>query len=155
MAFSMPTNKPGGAWNAAPIAEINITPMVDVMLVLLVIFMVTAPLLMAGVKVDLAKTSAPKISHLNKPLIVSVDAAGELYVGDDLVPKRDFQQRLSELKAKDGDKAVFLRADRSIHYGDVLELMAQIGNAGFHRLSLLSQEVNTATAANEGQPPTP
>ena len=152
MTPSTLNNRPGCEAKVSPIAEINITPMVDVMLVLLVIFMVTAPLLVAGVKIDLAKTSAPKISHLNKPLIVSVNAGGELHVGDNLVPRDALCRRLSELKANGGDKPVFLQADRNLRYGDVLELLASISEAGFHQVSLLSRP---AGGENAGEPAAP
>src|SRR5271166_7073970 len=84
-------------------ADINITPMVDVMLVLLVIFMVTAPLLVAGVRVDLPRNAAPKLAQLQKPVIVTLAADKGLYVGDEQVDSGALEARLSALRAKDGD----------------------------------------------------
>jgi biopolymer transport protein ExbD len=132
-------------------ADINITPMVDVMLVLLVIFMVTAPLLVAGVKVDLPKTAAPKIAQLQKPLIVTLAGDGGLYLGDESVARGALEERLYALKPADGDATVYLRADRKAVYGEVLELLGQIEHAGFQRISLLSQAA--APAAPLGSTP--
>jgi biopolymer transport protein ExbD len=120
-------------------ADINITPMVDVMLVLLVIFMVTAPLLVAGVRIDLPRNAAPKISHLQKPVIVTLTADGSLYLGDDPVERPALAARLSLLRTQDGDAVVYLRADKKIAYGEVVALLGQVGNAGYQRISLLSQ----------------
>jgi biopolymer transport protein ExbD len=125
-------------------ADINITPMVDVMLVLLVIFMVTAPLLVAGVRVDLPRNAAPKIAHLQKPVIVTLAADGGLYIGDDSVDRGALEARLSALRVKQGGAVVYVRADRKIAYGDVLELLGRLGNTGYQRISLLSQPASTA-----------
>jgi biopolymer transport protein TolR len=119
-------------------AEINITPMVDVMLVLLVIFMVTAPLLVAGVRVDLPRSAAPKLSQLQKPIIVTLAAEGKLYIGDDRADRDRLEAQLAALRLQDGDATVYVRADRNTAYGQVLELLGRIGQAGFQRISLLS-----------------
>jgi biopolymer transport protein TolR len=125
-------------------AEINITPMVDVMLVLLVIFMVTAPLLVAGVRVDLPHSAAPKLSQLQKPIIVTLAADGKLYIGDDKADRDNLEARLTALRPKEGDATVYVRADRTIVYGQVLELLSRIGKAGYQRISLLSQPADAA-----------
>jgi biopolymer transport protein ExbD len=142
MALSPLNNSTGSPLKGPLMAEINITPMVDVMLVLLIIFMVASPLLVAGVKVDLAKTSAPKIEHPSKPVIITATADGALYVGDESISKESLTSRLANLKAQAGDGPIFLRADRTIPYGNVLELLAKIGKVGFQRVSLLSQQDN-------------
>lgn len=128
-------------------ADINITPMVDVMLVLLVIFMVTAPMLMAGVHVDLPRSKAPKIDPQPKPIVVTMALDGALYVGDDKVDRGNLLLRLSELKTKGGDAAAYVRADAKIAYGDVMQLLGQIGEAGFTRISLVSRINDAKTAA--------
>jgi biopolymer transport protein ExbD len=130
---------PAGPEKPKLMADINITPMVDVMLVLLVIFMVTAPLLVVGVNVDLPKTAAPKIAQLQKPVIVTLGADGGLYIGDESVVRSGLEARLYALKTKDGDATAYLRADRHAVYGEVLELLGQIEHAGFQRISLLSE----------------
>jgi biopolymer transport protein TolR len=109
------------------------------MLVLLVIFMVTAPLLVAGVGVDLPRNAAPKLSQLQKPIIVTLAADGKLYIGDDRTDRDSLEARLTALRPKDGEATVYIRADRTIAYGQVLELLGRIGQAGYQRISLLSQ----------------
>ena len=134
-----------GAAKPKLMADINITPMVDVMLVLLVIFMVSAPLLVAGVHVDLPRNAAPKLSHLQKPVIVTLAADGGLYLGDESVQRGDILARLSaSVKASAGDATVYVRADRKIGYGDVLELLGVVGQAGYQKISLLSQPLKAA-----------
>jgi biopolymer transport protein ExbD len=135
-------------------ADINITPMVDVMLVLLVIFMVTAPLLVAGVRVDLPRSAAPKLSQLQKPIIVTLAMAegrdnclaadGRLYVGDESVDRDALEARLTALRPKEGDATIYVRAGRNTPYGQVLELLGRLSQAGFQRISLLSQPAEGA-----------
>jgi biopolymer transport protein ExbD len=144
MAGSMLDNGVSRPRKTKLMADINITPMVDVMLVLLVIFMVTAPLLVAGVRVDLPRSSAPKIAQLQKPIIVTLAADGRLYIGDDSADRDSLEARLSELRPKDGDATVYVRADRTIAYGQVLELLGRVGQAGYQRISLLAQAAEGA-----------
>ena len=122
-----------------PMAEINITPMVDVMLVLLIIFMVTAPLLVAGVPVELPNTAAARISQPKKPMIVSLAADGSLYVREEQVSSDTLIPRLQALRASEGDTVVYVRADKSRTYGDVMEVLGSVGQSGYARVSLLSQ----------------
>ena len=122
-----------------PMAEINITPMVDVMLVLLIIFMVTAPLLVAGVPVELPNTAAARISQPKKPMIVSLAADGSLYVREEQVSSDTLIPRLQALRASEGDTVVYVRADKSRTYGDVMEVLGRVGQSGYARVSLLSQ----------------
>ncbi|MGO8953770.1 MAG: ExbD/TolR family protein [Rhodomicrobium sp.] len=144
MAEPMFNDGAGGASKPKLMAEINITPMVDVMLVLLVIFMVTAPLLVAGVRVDLPRNAAPKLSQLQKPLVVTLAADGQLYIGDESLGRDGLEARLTALRSKEGDATVYVRADRKTGYGQVLELLGQIGQAGYQRISLLSQPMDAA-----------
>ena len=124
-------------------AEINVTPMVDVMLVLLVIFMVTAPLLVAGVPVQLPKNSAQRISQPNKPVIVTLAVDGGLYIRDEQVDAASLIPRLSALRSGEGDAVVYLRADKTIPYGEVMELLGRLSASGYQRISLLSQAQDT------------
>jgi biopolymer transport protein ExbD len=109
------------------------------MLVLLVIFMVTAPLLVAGVPVQLPKNSAQRISQPNKPIIVTLAADARLYIRDEQVEAVSLIPRLSALRSGEGDAVVYLRADKAIPYGEVMELLGRLGSSGYQRISLLSQ----------------
>ena len=122
-----------------PISEINITPMVDVMLVLLIIFMVTAPLLVAGVPVELPNTSAARISQPKKPVIVSLGGEGSLYIRDEQVSQDSLIFRLRALRSAEGDAVVYVRADKKRSYGEVMEILGRVGQSGYTRVSLLSQ----------------
>jgi biopolymer transport protein TolR len=121
-----------------PLAEINVTPFVDVMLVLLVIFMVTAPLMVAGVPVDLPKSSAARLTPTRRPMVVSL-TRDALYVRDERVQPAALVSRLRDIRAAEGDGVVYVRADRSMPYGQVMEILGQVGTAGYNRVSLLSQ----------------
>jgi biopolymer transport protein ExbD len=136
----------GGSSNGyRPLSEINVTPLVDVMLVLLIVFMVAAPLMMAGVPVELPKTSAQRLGQPQEPLIVSIDRAGAVFVGDDLIEASLLGQRLGELAGADPDRIVYVRGDRAIAYGEVMHLMGAISSAGFAKVLLIA-EAAAATA---------
>jgi len=122
-----------------PISEINITPMVDVMLVLLIIFMITAPLLVAGVPVELPNTSAARISQPKKPVIVSLGGDGSLYIRDEQVSQDTLIPRLKALRSTEGDAVVYVRADKKRAYGEVMDILGRVGQSGYARVSLLSQ----------------
>ncbi len=125
---------------ATPMAEINVTPLVDVMLVLLIIFMVTAPLLVAGVPVDLPAARAAALRQKqDKPLAVSLDASGGVFIGDEAVAEDALTDRLTALHATAPDTRVLVRADKSLSYGRVLEVMGEIASSGFTRVALVSQ----------------
>lgn len=125
--------------NYRPMSEINITPFVDVMLVLLVIFMVTAPLMVAGVPVELPQTSATRLSQPRKPMVVTLAGDNQVYIRDEAVPRDRLVDRLAALKAQEGDNVVYVRADRKSAYGEIMELLGRVGEGGYHRISLLSQ----------------
>jgi biopolymer transport protein TolR len=122
-----------------PISEINITPMVDVMLVLLIIFMITAPLLVAGVPVELPNTSAARISQPKKPVIVSLGGDGSLYIRDEQISQDTLIPKLQALRSAEGDAVVYVRADKKRAYGEVMEILGRVGQSGYARVSLLSQ----------------
>ena len=122
-----------------PIADINITPMVDVMLVLLIIFMVAAPLMVAGVPVDLPKTSAVKLGQSKKPMVVTLTPDGTLQVREEFIARADIVSRLMAIRALEGDTVVYVRADKKHAYGDVMEILGRVGEAGYGRVSLLAQ----------------
>jgi biopolymer transport protein ExbD len=136
-----------------PMAEINITPMVDVMLVLLIIFMVAAPLMVAGVPVDLPKTSAARVGQSKKPMVVTLTADGRIQIRDEFVDRGRLVSRLQELRAAEGDGVVYVRGDRKAVYGDVMEVLGLVGQSGSGRVSLLSQ--HSPTEAQPGAMPSP
>ena len=132
-----------GRGRRAPMAEINVTPMVDVMLVLLIIFMVTAPLLVAGVPVDLPETSAKALDQEAKPVQVSVEGGGAVFIDDTAVPQGELGQRLAQIAATSGEEGgprIFLRADRGLDYGRVMEVMGEINAAGLRKVALVSTQ---------------
>ena len=138
MGMSFGNNDDGD--NYKPLAEINVTPFVDVMLVLLIIFMVAAPLMVQGVPVDLPKTSASKLGTVKKPMVVSMAADGNLYIRDEQVTRQNLVSRLIAIKSQEGAEGiVYVRADKKIAYGDVMEVLGRVGESGFARVSLLSQ----------------
>ena len=120
-----------------PMSEINVTPMVDVMLVLLVIFMVTAPLLTVGVQVDLPKTSAQQVKGSDEPLAISVDAKGRVFLMETEIKVDELVPRLNAISKGALDKRVFIRGDRAIDYGRVMEVMGLINAAGFTKVALI------------------
>jgi biopolymer transport protein TolR len=122
-----------------PMAEINITPMVDVMLVLLIIFMVAAPLMVAGVPVELPKTSAARVGQSKKPMVVTLTADGRLQIRNEFVNHDRLVPRLQEIRAGEGDAVIYVRGDKNVAYGDVMEILGLVGQSGYARVSLLSQ----------------
>jgi len=130
-----------------PMAEINVTPMVDVMLVLLIIFMVTAPLLTAGVQVDLPESKAAALEQNNEPVAISIDASGAVFVDDNPVPPEALGARLQGIAAashEEGGPRIFLRADRGLDYGRVMMVMGEINRAGLRRVALVSTQQGEA-----------
>jgi biopolymer transport protein TolR len=130
-----------------PMADINITPMVDVMLVLLIIFMVAAPLMVAGVPVNLPKTSAVRLGEAKKPMVVTLTPAGTLQIREEFIPRADIVTRLMAIRAAEGDTVVYVRADKTQAYGDVMEILGRVGEAGYGRVSLLAQPAGSPRAA--------
>jgi len=122
-----------------PMGEINVTPFVDVMLVLLIVFMVTAPLLTVGVEVDLPKTKAGAINADAAPLVVSIKADGSLYLQEAAVEAEVLIPRLKAISNANPDVRIFVRGDRAVTYGDVLGVMGRIQAAGFEKVALVAQ----------------
>ena len=141
MAMNLGRRRHGG--RRAPMAEINVTPLVDVMLVLLIIFMVTAPLLTAGVDVKLPESRAGAIDQDQKPVMISLDSKGQTFIGDDAVSDDALPARLEQIAsgAKDGPPQVFLRADTALGYGQVMRVMGELNRAGLNRIALVSNAV--------------
>ena len=122
-----------------PMGEINVTPFVDVMLVLLIVFMVTAPLLTVGVEVDLPKTKTGAINADPAPLVVSIKADGSLYLQEAAVDAEVLIPRLKAISNANPDVRIFVRGDRAVTYGDVLGVMGRIQAAGFEKVALVAQ----------------
>ncbi|MGD9739199.1 MAG: protein TolR [Bauldia sp.] len=121
-----------------PMSEINVTPFVDVMLVLLIVFMISAPLLASGVPVDLPETAAGGLNPNAEPITVTVNADGQLYVGDEEITIDRLITRLVELSGNDLDQRVFVRGDTQSSYGAVMRVMGEINAAGFTRIGLVT-----------------
>jgi biopolymer transport protein TolR len=126
--------------DTALMAEINITPLVDVMLVLLIIFMVTAPLMMAGVPLHLPKTAAARVTELHRPVVLSLDGGGNIFIGGKAVARDDLAARLQALVRNAPEQVIYVRADRALSYGQVMQVMGTIATAGFSRISLLAEQ---------------
>ncbi|MEO5335648.1 MAG: protein TolR [Magnetospirillum sp. WYHS-4] len=138
----------GRRGKAQPMSEINVTPFVDVMLVLLVIFMVTAPLLTVGVQVDLPKTSATAIPGQDEPLAVSVDATGKVYIMEAETDLEALGARLMAITHANPEARIFVRGDKGVNYGRVMEVMGAINASGFRKVALI-------TASKDNAPPVP
>jgi len=138
---------PGRRGRRTPMAEINVTPMVDVMLVLLIIFMVTAPLLATGIQVDLPESKATALEQNEEPVAISIDAAGAVFVDDAPVAPDALGPRLQRIAAssrEQGGPRIFLRADQGLDYGRVMQVMGEINRAGLRRVALVSNAAEDA-----------
>jgi biopolymer transport protein TolR len=119
-------------------SEINITPMVDVMLVLLVIFMVAAPMMTSGVTVDLPKTNASPIAGQDEPLNISVTPDGKIYLQKSQISVGDIQTKLNAIAGEKKDTRIFVRGDKSVDYGRIMQVVGEINAAGFLKVALLT-----------------
>jgi biopolymer transport protein TolR len=131
-----------GRRGRAPIGDINVTPLVDVMLVLLIVFMVTAPLLATGVPIDLPQTNAPEIKvDTGEPITVSINARGEMYLGEDPIT---LDRLLGAVAAKAGEagkeQRIYLRGDADADYGLIMEVMGELSGAGYARIGLVTRQ---------------
>ncbi len=121
------------------VSDINVTPLVDVMLVLLIIFMVTAPMMTQGVDVDLPETTAKPLRQKEEPLLVTIKKDGQIYFNDIKVDKSMLYQQLNTLSKLDHEKPIFLKADKQVPYGLVVAVMADIKDSGFDKLGMITQ----------------
>jgi biopolymer transport protein TolR len=135
-------NRGGGGRRYRPMADINVTPMVDVMLVLLIVFMVAAPLLTVGVPVDLPKSQLPSLSDPN-PLYITIDAAGEISVQDQKVGDDALIPKLQAVTGEKPDTVIYVRGDKGVNYGRVVEVMGLLSSAGFSKASLVAELPST------------
>jgi biopolymer transport protein TolR len=161
MAVSLSGGRASGRSRYRPMAEINVTPLVDVMLVLLIIFMVAAPLMTVGVPVDLPKTTAQPLNQETEPLTITVNPEGRIFLQETEVPLEGLVPRLQAIMREQPqgapERRIFVRGDRAISYGRVMEVMGTIAGAGFTRVALLAEQPSgppAATAAPAGRPAT-
>ncbi|MBS7587481.1 protein TolR [Ancylobacter defluvii] len=139
----------GGGWQSrrsrrrggggAVMSEINVTPMVDVMLVLLIIFMVAAPMLTVGVPLDLPQTQAQAVSQDREPLVVSIDNQGKVFLQDSQISVEELVPKLQAIAKAGYDERIFVRGDKTVDYGAVMKVMGRLSGAGFKRVALVSE----------------
>jgi biopolymer transport protein TolR len=139
MAIPLSSSGETGEDKYQPLAEINVTPMVDVMLVLLIIFMVTAPLLTVGVPLNLPKSSAAQLSQPKEPIVLSIDKDGGTFISNEPVPAADLKDRLAKLASEDSGRIVYVRGDRTISYAQLMDALGLVNGAGFTKVSLVAE----------------
>src|SRR5437763_8127092 len=131
-----------------PMSEINVTPLVDVMLVLLVVFMVTAPLLTVGVPVDLPQTQALPINEPKEPTVITVQKDGAIFIQESSVPIDGLVEKLQAITGANPEAVLYVKGDKDINYGRVLEVMSLVTSAGFHKVSLLAEPPKAGATAS-------
>ena len=131
-------------WRRSPMSEINVTPMVDVMLVLLIVFMVAAPLLTVGVPVDLPKSKANPLSGDDEPLVITITAKGQVLIQETEVAPNQLVARLQAITGAGFDQRIFVRGDQAVAYGIVADTVARINRAGFSRVALVTENRENA-----------
>ncbi len=134
----------GGNGRKKLVADINVTPLVDVMLVLLIIFMVTAPMMTQGIDVDLPKTTAKSLRQKEQPQVITVDKDGKISLNNTVVPSAMVFQQLDKMDKATKDQPIYLKADKRVPYGIVANLMAEIKRAGFNKLGMITQPPDAA-----------
>ena len=120
-------------------SQINVTPLVDVMLVLLIIFMVTAPMMQQGVQVNLPKADTKALNPQETTVVVSIERSGRLFINSAEVPGTELKAKLTDMFATRSKKEVFLKADKDVPYGEVIKAMAEIKGAGIERLGMVTE----------------
>ena len=122
-----------------PMSEINVTPFVDVMLVLLIVFMVTAPLMTVGIPVDLPKTKAAEITESDEPLVITLNKDGIVFIQESEIKLENLSARLKAIAGNNSDIRIFIRGDKSLEYGIVMQVMGRVTSAGFKKVALLAK----------------
>lgn len=146
----------GGSWDEEdgfrPISEINVTPLVDVMLVLLIVFMVAAPLMTVGVPLQLPKSAAAKAQEPKEPIVVSIDKGGKVFLAKEELSDDAILERLTGLAKENAEQIVLVRGDREIQYGRLMEVMGQVSSAGFRKVSLIAEKAPGAPVQDAPRP---
>ncbi|MBX7535987.1 biopolymer transporter ExbD [Qipengyuania sp. GH1] len=150
LASGKGTRRRRGRGGRRPMAEINVTPFVDVMLVLLIIFMVTAPLLTAGVPIQLPDSRADALPQEQQQVAISIDSDGYVYIDDNQVPVGELPQALESIPQTGDGPDVTLRADRALDYGRVMAVMGELNRAGLNRISLVTNGGQERAPVNSG-----
>lgn len=132
-----------------PMSEINVTPMVDVMLVLLIVFMVTAPLLTVGVPVDLPKTAANQIGGKDEPLVVTVNKNGDIFLQDSKLQLDQLAPRLLAISQNRRDARIFVRGDQTIPYGTIMSVIGKLNGSGFKKVALITDSAPSAARRSQ------
>ena len=146
MAGALQNRNGGGRRNYRPMADINVTPMVDVMLVLLIVFMVTAPLLTTGIHVDLPKSKAAPLSQSDdKPLEISIDAKGQIFLQQTPVGLEELVPKLNAISQENHDAKIYIRGDRANSWGTMMEVLGAVGGAGYSKVGLVSNPADGTT----------
>ena len=131
----------GRRGRAQPMADINVTPLVDVMLVLLIVFMVAAPLLTVGVPIDLPKTQAKSLNTEQKPVTISVTPTGEVFLGDQKIPLDGLITAVSAATSDNTEERIYVRGDSTADYGTVMQVMGVLSGAGYSHIGLITEPV--------------
>lgn len=151
MAASLQNPRSSARSRHRPLSEINVTPFVDVMLVLLIIFMVTAPLMTVGVPVELPKTKAKALSDSIEPLVVSINKEGTLFLQDTEVPLEELVVKIQAILEGKPDTRVFVRGDTNLTYGRIVEVMGTLTAAGIEKVALMAQLPKKSAPKNKGK----
>jgi biopolymer transport protein TolR len=144
MAGGMIGGNGKGRGRYKPMAEINVTPLVDVMLVLLIVFMITAPMITSGVNVNLPQASATPVQSDSTPITITVNAQNQIFLQNSQVELANLVSTLQQISQNNQDRRIFVRGDQSVTYGDMLQVMATITQGGFTKVALLAQQPGTA-----------
>ncbi|MCZ4273670.1 protein TolR [Maritalea porphyrae] len=130
----------GRRGKSQPMSEINVTPLVDVMLVLLIVFMVAAPLLTVGVPIDLPQSQAKSLNTESKPVTVSVTSSGDIYVGEDKIDPAELILTIEAAAPNGTDERIYVRGDTVADYGSVMKVMGQLSGAGYTKIGLITEQ---------------
>ncbi|MFW6086757.1 MAG: protein TolR [Myxococcota bacterium] len=133
----------GGRGRRGPLSEINVTPLVDVMLVLLIIFMITAPMMTAGVDVDLPNTRAPRLDADEEKLLLTIDTDRQVYLGETPVPEGRLEEALRNNRKLQSDQELYVRADENVPYGFVVKVFALVRDAGIEKVGLVTEPLTS------------
>jgi len=155
MAAQMMSSGGGGRGRrrpTRPVSDINVTPFVDVMLVLLVVFMVTAPMMTVGVPIDLPKTQANTVNQDKEPLVISVDADGRVYLQDKPLKLDALVPKLKAITGANPNARIFVRGDKQLAYGRIMEVMGAINLAGFTKVALVAELPNPSQGKGRAAP---
>ena len=149
--MAMSTNNGGrtGRGRYRPMSEINVTPFVDVMLVLLIVFMVTAPLLTVGVPVDLPQSQAKSLGEERQPLTITINGDGQIFIQEQEIELRTLVERLRAIADVSEDTRIYVRGDKAIAYGTIMEVMGTINAAGFNRVALVTEPLQRLQGSTE------